>query len=58
MFVLSGMRYEDDDEGQEIKALIQIHTRQPDKLNLQDPEDKRRLGWFVFLVVNSSYSAC
>ncbi|XP_056621399.1 rhophilin-1 [Triplophysa dalaica] len=42
----SGMRYDDDDddEGREIKALIQIHTRRPDKLNLQDPEDKRRLG--------------
>ncbi|XP_057209636.1 rhophilin-1 isoform X2 [Triplophysa rosa] len=41
----SGMRYDDeDDEGREIKALIQIHTRCPDKLNLQDPEDKRRLG--------------
>lgn len=38
----SAMRYEDDDE--EIKALTQIHTRQPDKLNLQDPDDKRRLG--------------
>ncbi|XP_067240590.1 rhophilin-1 isoform X1 [Chanodichthys erythropterus] len=35
---------EHDDEGREIKALVQIHTRRPDKLNLQDPEDKRRLG--------------
>lgn len=35
----SGVPDEDDD-----KALIQIHTRQPDKLNLQDTEDKRRLG--------------
>ncbi|KAK7151281.1 hypothetical protein R3I93_012274 [Phoxinus phoxinus] len=40
----SGMPDEDDDEGGEIKALIQIHTRRPDKLNLQDTEDKRRLG--------------
>ncbi|XP_077089797.1 rhophilin-1 [Siphateles boraxobius] len=40
----SGMPDEDDDEGEEIKALIQIHTRQPDKLNLQNTEDKRRLG--------------
>lgn len=35
----AGVPDEDDD-----KALIQIHTRQPDKLNLQDTEDKRRLG--------------
>ncbi|XP_067274343.1 rhophilin-1 [Pseudorasbora parva] len=40
----SGIPDEDDDEGGEIKALIKIHTRWPDKLNLQDPEDKRRLG--------------
>ncbi|XP_016317115.1 rhophilin-1-like [Sinocyclocheilus anshuiensis] len=40
----SGMPDEDDDEGREIKALIQIHTRRPDKLDLQDPEHKRRLG--------------
>ncbi|XP_056122427.1 rhophilin-1 [Rhinichthys klamathensis goyatoka] len=40
----SGMPDEDDDEGGEIKALIQIHTRRPDKLNLQDTVDKRRLG--------------
>ncbi|RXN34940.1 rhophilin-1 isoform X1 [Labeo rohita] len=39
-----GMSDEDEDEGGEIKALIQIHTRRPDKLDLHDPEDKRRLG--------------
>ncbi|KAK2883801.1 hypothetical protein Q8A67_017438 [Cirrhinus molitorella] len=39
-----GMSDEDDDEGQQIKALIQIHTRRPEKLDLYDPEDKRRLG--------------
>ncbi|KAI2652324.1 Rhophilin-1 [Labeo rohita] len=38
------MSDEDEDEGGEIKALIQIHTRRPDKLDLHDPEDKRRLG--------------
>ncbi|XP_003200825.2 rhophilin-1 isoform X3 [Danio rerio] len=35
---------DEDEDGAEIKALVQIHTRQPEKLNLQDPEDKRRLG--------------
>ncbi|KAG1941859.1 rhophilin-1 [Pimephales promelas] len=40
----SGIPDEDDDEGGEVKALIQIHTRRPDKLNLRDTEDKRRLG--------------
>ncbi|XP_051953951.1 rhophilin-1 [Xyrauchen texanus] len=40
----SGVIDEDDDEGQQIQALIQIHSRRPDKLNLQDPEDRLRLG--------------
>uniref|UniRef100_A0A672NIL1 Rhophilin Rho GTPase binding protein 1 n=1 Tax=Sinocyclocheilus grahami TaxID=75366 RepID=A0A672NIL1_SINGR len=40
----SAMSDEDEDEGGEIKALIQVHTRRPEKLNLHDPEDMRRLG--------------
>ncbi|TRY97594.1 hypothetical protein DNTS_033220 [Danionella cerebrum] len=39
----SGFQDKDNEEG-DIKALIQIHTREPEKLNLHDPEDKRRLG--------------
>lgn len=39
----SGLIGEDDDT-REIKALVQIHTRPPDRLNFQDPEHKQRLG--------------
>ncbi|XP_030628418.1 rhophilin-1 [Chanos chanos] len=34
----------EDDEDNGTRALLQIHTRSPDGLNLLDPEDRRRLG--------------
>ncbi|XP_036438151.1 rhophilin-1 [Colossoma macropomum] len=34
----------DEDDGSGVKALVQVHTRPPDRLCLQEPEDRLRLG--------------